>query len=42
MKVTFKKVIDLTLKVERLHIKIILILDRWKNKLTQLILEDPD
>ena len=30
MKVTFKEVIDLTLKVERLHIKII------------LILEDPD
>ena len=42
MKVTFKEVIDLTLKVERLYIKIILILDRWKNKSTQLILEDPD
>ena len=42
MKVTFKEVIDLTLKVERLYIKTILILDRWENKLTQLILEDPD
>ena len=42
MKVTFKEIIDLTLKVERLYIKIILILDRWKNTLTQLILEDPD
>lgn len=42
MKVTFKEVIDLTLKVERLYIITILILDRWKNKLTQLILEDPD
>ena len=42
MKVTFKDVIDLTLKVERLYIKTILILGRWENKSTQLILEDPD
>ena len=42
MKVTFKDVIDLTLKVERLYIKTILILGWWENKSTQLILEDPD